>query len=1123
MNDIQERIERLSPEQREQFEALLNRKREAASASVEDSQIAQIIPRPEDRFEPFPLTDIQQAQWFGRSGLFNITVAGHGYVEFDCAGLSLERLELAFRKLISTHDQLRMVVLPNLRQQVLKDVPDYIIKRYDMRNQPAHAVAIVLAEVRDRMSHEILPENKWPIFEVCATLWDEDQLRIHFSFDLLVGDAWSFRMLIDEWDRLYENLEGGRKVPEALSYRDYVIGLQELEQTPIFEQDLAYWCEQLEDLPPPPSLPMINSQESLKEIRAEHYSVYLSMDEWRELKDIIKKRKLTPSGFFAMAFSEAMSLWNEGPAHTLNMTIFNRLPLHPDVNDILVGEFNSFQLLACDNSTQQSFAERAAKLQSLMWQHLDHRFISGVRLMRELAKLRNAAAGEALMPVVFTSTLAHHEGETDMPTRAPGKWLYEISQTPQVWMEHHLWEEDNKLALHIDVVKGLFPENLIRDFVAAYEQLIRSLIQDPAAWERKNSSHLLPPYQRELWQSYNQTYAPVSPALLQDGFVTAAQRYPEKLALVSARGNLTYSQLDLHSNQIANWLQDASVNPGELVAVIAPKGWEQVAAALGILKSGAAYLPIDQDQPTERLHDILASGGARYLLTTSDLIYDLSWPDSVTPLDINSQEIKATRNTPLQACQKATDVAYVIFTSGSTGKPKGVAINHLGAVNTLTDINQRFAVTEHDVIFAISSMSFDLSVYDIFGGLAAGATLVMPESQHPDPKQWLELFNRYQFTLWNSVPALMELMVDYAEQRAEIIPESLRLCLLSGDWVPLSLASRLQLISPDIQVISLGGATEASVWSIYYPVTHVRASWASIPYGMPLANQSIYVLNSALEFCPLWVQGDLYIGGIGVAMCYWGDAEKTAASFIDHPVTGERLYRTGDLGRLLPEGYIEFLGRADTQVKIRGYRIELGEIESAINLLDSIKRAVVVASGDNNQNRHLIAYLVAESGAVAPDAPDQSEFIASIKKFLEQKLPAYMIPESYVVVESLPLTANGKIDRKKLPSANASESPVTVYAPPRTETEAKIAEILQHLLNLEKIGIYDDFFQLGGNSLIASNLLYRINDTFDVELPLSELFDATTVETIARLVEDLILDQIVTMSDDEAERLTEEA
>lgn len=1121
MNDIQARIERLSPEQREKFEAMLKQEREKASATVEGIKIPQITPNPKDRFEPFPLTDIQQAQWFGRSGLFNITVAGHGYVEFDCAGMSLERLELALRKLISTHDQLRMVVLPNLRQQVLEHVPDYQIKRYDMRNQPTEAVEQTLADVRDRMSHDILPADKWPVFEVCATLWDTDQLRIHFSFDLLVGDAWCFRMLIDEWDRLYENLDGGRKTPAELTYRDYVLGLEELEKSELFDQDLAYWCEQLEDLPPPPSLPMINTQESLKEIRAEHYSVYLSVDEWNALKDIIKKRKLTPSGFFAMALSEVISLWNEGPAHTLNMTIFNRLPLHPDVNDILVGEFNSFQLLACDNSTQQSFESRAAKLQALMWQHLDHRYISGVRLMRELAKIRNAAAGEALMPVVFTSTLAHHEGESDMPTRAPGKWVYEISQTPQVWMEHHLWEEDNQLALHIDVVKGLFPDNLIRDFVDVYEQLIRNLINDPSAWQKKNASYLLPKYQREIWQVYNNSRTMVPQGLLHDGFTQSARKYPAKLAIISARGQRTYAEVDTHSNQIGNWLQDELVQSGELVAVMAPKGWEQVVSVLGVLKSGAAYLPIDQDQPTERLHDILASGRVKYVLTTDDLINQVEWPDNIIPLDISSSAITTTRADVPQTRQNARDVAYVIFTSGSTGKPKGVAIDHRGALNTLADINQRFRVSSDDVIFAISSLSFDLSVYDIFGGLAAGATLVMPDSQKPDPKQWLELFNQYEFTVWNSVPALMELMVDYAEQRAETIPESLRLCMLSGDWVPLSLPARLQLINPDMQVISLGGATEASVWSIYYPVTHVRSSWASVPYGMPLANQTIHVLNAALEPCPLWVQGDLYIGGVGVAMCYWGDDEKTAASFIQHPVTGERLYRTGDLGRLLPEGYIEFLGRADTQVKVRGYRIELGDVESALNHLEMVKRSVVIASGDNNRDRHLVAYIVGEPEATELQQPDQSDFIAAIKKALAQKLPDYMIPETYVVLESLPLTANGKIDRKKLPSANAQEATVAAYAPPRTETEAKIAEIWKHLLNVEKVGIYDDFFQLGGNSLIASNLLYRINDTFEVELPLSELFDATTVEAIAQLVEQLILEQIAELSDDEAQLLAE--
>ncbi|MGH8604058.1 MAG: condensation domain-containing protein, partial [Gammaproteobacteria bacterium] len=369
MSELQQRLKMLSDDQRALFEKLVAKKREAENPV--SLQPPEIIPKPEARYQPFPLTDIQQAQWFGRSGLFEITVAGHGYVEIDCDGMSLERLQTAFRRLIADNDQLRMVVRPNLRQQVLKEVPDYEFKVFELRGKTPEEVDASLTQVRERMAHDIIPADTWPIFEVCASVMDGGKLRIHFNFDLLVGDAWCFRMLIDEWARVYDDLDSGRPQPKELTYRDYVLALQALEETELFARDLAYWRKQLEDLPPPPQLPMLQSPASLTQFRAQHWTVGLSKDKWSSLKKKLGRERLTPSGFFAAALSEVITLWNKEPRHALNVTVFNRLPLHPEIPNILVGEFNSFQLLAVENGVTAPFAERARTLQSLLWDHLE--------------------------------------------------------------------------------------------------------------------------------------------------------------------------------------------------------------------------------------------------------------------------------------------------------------------------------------------------------------------------------------------------------------------------------------------------------------------------------------------------------------------------------------------------------------------------------------------------------------------------------------------------------------------------------------------------------------------------------------------------------------------------------
>ncbi|HBL30250.1 MAG TPA: non-ribosomal peptide synthetase, partial [Acidobacteria bacterium] len=379
----------------------------------------------------------------------------------------------------------------------------------------------------------------------------------------------------------------------------------------------------------------------------------------------------------------------------------------------------------------------------------------------------------------------------------------------------------------------------------------------------------------------------------------------------TAERTLTYGELWHRSGQVARWLCERGAGPDRLVAVGMEKGWEQAVAALGVVRAGAAYLPIDPAWPDERRFYLCAHGGVELALVQERLAGPLAWPAGVTAVAVDGAEMARQEAAPPPSSAGPSSLAYAIFTSGSTGFPKGVAIEHRSAANTILDVNRRFAVGPQDRVLALSSLSFDLSVWDLFGVLAVGGALVMPEPwAGRDPSRWVELMRSHGVTLWNSVPALLELLLEHSEGAGGAIPETLRLALLSGDWLPLDVASRLRRQVPAAQVVSLGGATEASIWSILHPVGEVAPEWKSIPYGKPMVNQTFHVLDARLQPRPEWVPGDLYIGGVGLARCYWGDAEKTAASFLVHPESGERLYRTGDLGRYLPGGDIEFLGRA---------------------------------------------------------------------------------------------------------------------------------------------------------------------------------------------------------------------
>ncbi|MGF1991570.1 MAG: amino acid adenylation domain-containing protein [Nostoc sp. ZfuVER08] len=906
-----------------------------SSTKTESSvNLPTIVPNPQQLYQPFPLTDIQQAYWLGRNEAFELgNIAAHGYLELDCHHLDLTRLNLAWQQLILRHDMLRAVILPDGQQQILSTVPAYEIEVLDLQD---------LEVMREQMSHEVLPAEQWPLFRIRATPIDEQRTRLHLSFDALIADAWSVFLLMREWLHLYNNSEFVLPSLE-LSFRDYVLGESTLKNTPQYQRSQEYWFNRLDSLPPAPELPLAKNPNQIANPRFQRRSSQLSPEQWRKLQHHAQQFNLTPSGVLLAAFAEILSQWSKNPKFTINLTLFKRLPLHPQVNEI-VGDFTSLTLLEVDFSIPQSFSNHAQQLQQQLWQDLDNGYISGLQVQRELSRQRQSYQ---FMPVVFTSTLGLESlGQDTSILSQLGEIVYSISQTPQVWLDNQIREQNGTLIFNWDAVEELFPAGLLDEMFAAYCDLLQRLITSDTIWSES---------QGELRQPTIANYptAAICEETLHSLFIKQVQIQADSLAVITPERTLTYRELYQRAVQLASQLRELGASSDNAIAIIMKKGWEQVVAVLGILIAGAAYLPIDPELPPERQWYLITQGQVKLIVTQPHL--HLSLPSGVQQVCVESQLTGDEKD--IKLVQTSDDLAYIIYTSGSTGLPKGVMIDHRGAVNTILDINRRFGVRSGDRILALSALNFDLSVYDIFGMLAVGGTIVIPSAeQTKDPAHWLELIVSQQITLWNSVPALMQMLVEYLANQPQ--PSSLRLALLSGDWLPLNLPNQIQTLWSNIQVVSLGGATEASIWSIYYPITQVNPTWKSIPYGKPLDNQKVYVFNHNLQQTPVWVTGQLYIGGIGLAKGYWKDAEKTNASFITHPVTKEKLYKTGDLGRYLPDGNIEFLGREDFQVKINGYRIELGEIEAILKQHSTVKEAVVTTV---EQTQQLVAYIVSNT------------------------------------------------------------------------------------------------------------------------------------------------------------------
>jgi pyochelin synthetase len=590
----------------------------------------------------------------------------------------------------------------------------------------------------------------------------------------------------------------------------------------------------------------------------------------------------------------------------------------------------------------------------------------------------------------------------------------------------------------------------------------------------------LPAAQLARRREANATAAPTRGRLLHQDLIDACRARPQATAVISPHGPMTFGQLLQRAGAIAHRLSSQAPDAREPVAIVLPKGPDQIAAVLGALLAGRPYLPIDTHQPAVRRAAILNDAGVSDVVT-GGRPDDADWPDHVRLTTLDALEADAASAgaafEPIAAAQE--DLAYIIYTGGSTGVPKGVMIRHAAAENTVDDLCERLGLGPDDRVLGLSHLGFDLSVFDVFGVLGRGGTLVLPDPDRLcDPSHWAELASEHRVTIWNSVPAQMQMLVECIQSgaigRARDIP--LRHVMLSGDWIPTDLPDRIWSVMPGVALLSLGGATEASIWSVYHPIQPSDRGRASIPYGRPLRNQALHVLDGGLRPRPDWVAGDLYLAGRGLSDGYVASPDNKA--FTRDPESGERLYRTGDVCRYQDDGEVELLGREDLQVKVRGHRIELREIEGAAVMIDGVDAAVAAAIGER-ENRNLA--LAIEPAAGADLDP------AAIAAQLSRRLPSYMVPQTIRMVSRLPLTGNNKVDRIAAAKLLADRAVAREGGEVGGEealaspTEQLVARAFASALDASAIGPRADFLDLGGNSLLAARVATEIRSGLEAQ------------------------------------------
>ena len=1041
---------------------------------------------PGDRFEPFPLYGIQQAYWVGRAG----GVSCHLYQELERDGLDLARLERAWTRLIERHDALRLVVDADGAQRVLpfEKVGPYAIACEDLGGLADDERERRLLAARERMSHHVLPSDRYPLFEIRALRLGGGRLRVLVSIDLLVADGASMALLLGEWRRLYSAPERDLPPLPPYTFRDCALADQAARHGDRYRASMAFWAARRPAFATAPDLPLARRPEDVPVARFTRRRAVVAPEVWNRLKVEARRRGMTPSVVLCAAFAEALEAWCTRKEFLLNLTTFRRAPVHPRVGEI-VGDFTTMAFLACRRPADEPFAAFARALQVQLHEQLDHRIVHGVEVLREWGR-----SGPIQVPIVFTS-MVRGDGTGQWDTAWLGDEVHGISQTPHVWLDFQVLEQNGDLVCRWDAIEALFPAGLLDAMFAAFIDRLEELSKD-ADWDGPRVE-LVPPAQRALFAAVNATERPLAISTLTGLFAAQVAARPDAPALIASEQALSYGQLAAMARALGRRLRALGAEPDALVAIVMEKGWEQVPAALGVLESGAAYLPVDATLPAERCLHMLARGRVRLALTQAAIDASFPWPANITRVVVDDRWLADEEVEQVEVARpvRPDDLAYVLFTSGSTGAPKGVMIEHRSAVNTVVDVDERYGVGPADRVLALSSLSFDLSVYDLFGVLGAGGAVVMPTAaEREDPLRWAAHLRR-GVTVWNTVPALLQLLIDHARDRAELAAamQSLRVVMLSGDWIPVPLPDALRAIVPHAQVVSLGGPTEATIWQATYPIGAVDPAWPSIPYGRPLANHRIHVLDARLAPCPVWVPGELYIGGLGLARGYWDDPARTAELFIVHPRTGERLYRSGDWGRWLPDGTLEFLGRHDQQVKVNGHRIELGEVEACLGRDDEVAHCAVVAVGERAPR--LVAHVVARGGSTG--------LIARLQRRCGESLPAYMVPSAFQVHERLPLSANGKVDRGALARLGvAVRAPTAASRPsgPSRDLVLTIAREAAAAFDLPAVDVDTPFGDLGVDSVMTLRLRSRLARALGRELPLTLAYDHPTVTAIARFV-----------------------
>jgi len=1052
----------------------------------------------------FPASYAQQRLWFldqfePNSPFYNIPSA----IRFK-GELNREALEKGIQEIVARHETLRttFAAVSGKPVQVIHPTLTLPVTHIDLRRYPEAERMDMATQLAREEARRPFNLSIGPLVRVTILELDDQDHVVLLTMHHIISDGWSMGVLIREMAILYDAFSHGRPspLPELeIQYADFAEWQQQHLTGDVLNNQLNYWIQQLGDNLSVLELPTDRPRPMVQSSRGSVETLVIPKSVNDRLNELAKKHGATLFMSLLAGFQVLLHRYSGQEDFCIGSPIANRNRSEIEgligffVNTIVLrsrvnGAMSFIELLKkTKETTLGAYAHQDVPFEKLVEALQPERDTSHTSLFQVMFSLQNTSTHvDVAMPQVHLSTL-----DVDAGTAT-----FDISLL--------MVEESAGLSASIEYNSDLFDAATIQRMLNHFHIMLQAVLAQPELPLSK--LHLLTSEeQRQSLKTWNQTEEFIAgPFTLHERFEQQAARTPDAVAVIYESERLTYKELNEKANRFARYLQTLGAGPETIVGVSVERSLNMVVALFGILKTGAAYLPLDPNYPRERLALMLDDSRAPILVTQKHLFEQFADVTSqVVCIDAAWKKIAGLDGSNLNIPVDSKNMAYCIYTSGSTGRPKGVMLTHSSAVNHNISISTLFRLSSMDHVLQFATINFDAAVEEIFPTLAMGATLVLRNNDLLiSGADLLRLIDKERLTVLDLPTAYWHEWVTELTRSKMTLPESLRLVILGGDKAsPERFLTWKKLGGDRVSLVNTYGPTETTVVStVYEPGVREKQSseLIELPIGRPIANTKIYILDASMQPVPVGVPGELYIGGHGLARGYLQRPELTAEKFVPDPFSntvGARLYRTGDLVRYRPDGQIEFSGRVDFQLKIRGFRVEIGEVESALRKNTRIQDvAVIAAAGETaSSEKRLVAYCAC--------LPEDDVTPSELRDFLKAHLPEYMVPSLFVIMDALPKTPNGKLDRKALPDPTGErQNLVQEFIAPRNETEEKLAAIWRDILGIEKVGVMDNFFEIGGHSLLATQVMSRIRETFNKELPLRSIFEDATIAGLARLI-----------------------